>query len=102
MTEVASVKDNFRFSGRREESQREVKELDIVFHEAEASGSGVARFLLRIGTAGDGVACSGGVLKSMSVRQMGFRRRLASKACSRTYLILLQSLGSLMSRVPQG
>lgn len=68
MTEVASVKDNFRLSGRREESKREVKEPDIVFHEAEASGSGVVRFLLRMGTADDGAVCSGGVLKSMSVR----------------------------------
>ena len=42
MTEVGSVKDNFRLSGRREESQREVKEPDIEFREVGTSpvGSG--------------------------------------------------------------
>ena len=67
MTEVASVKDSFRLRGRREENQREVKELDIAFRKAEASGSGVGRFLLRTGIADGGVVCSRGVLKSMGV-----------------------------------
>lgn len=67
MTEVASVKDNFRLSGRREENQRDVKEPDIVFREAGTSGSGVGRSSLRMGTAGDGTVWTVGVLKSMSV-----------------------------------
>lgn len=74
MTEVASVKDNFRLSGRREENQREVKEPDIVFRKAGASGSGVGWFVLRTGIAGDGVVCSEGVLKSMGVGLDGYRR----------------------------
>ena len=67
MTEVASVKDNFRLSGRREESQREVNELDIAFREVGPSvvESGVGRLLLWTGTAGNGVVCSGDMLKSM-------------------------------------
>jgi hypothetical protein len=67
VTEVASVKDNFRLSGRREENQREVKELDVGFRKEGASGSGVGRFLLRTGIAGDGVVCPGGAPKSMGV-----------------------------------
>lgn len=66
---MGSVKDNFRLSGRREESQREVKEPDIGFRDAGVSpvGSGAGWLLLCTGTAGDGVVCSGSALKSMSV-----------------------------------
>ena len=75
MTEVASVKDNFRLSGRREESQREVKDPEIGFREvgASATGSGVGCLLLWMGIAWDGVASPGGVLKSMSVGLGGCR-----------------------------
>lgn len=68
MAEVASVKDNFRLSGRREESQREVREPLIEFREAGASaaGSGVGRRLLGTGIADEGVKCSDGMLKSTS------------------------------------
>ena len=47
MTEVTSVKDNFRLGWRSEESQREVKELDSEFREIGGStaGSGVGPFL---------------------------------------------------------
>ena len=68
------MKDNFRLSGRREENQREVKEPDIAFRKAGASGSGVGWFSLRTGIAGDGVVCSEGVLKSMGVGLDGCRR----------------------------
>ena len=75
MTEVGSVKDNFRLSGRREESQREVKELDIGFREAGASAveSGPGLLSLCTGIAGDGAVCSGDVLKSMSVGLGGYK-----------------------------
>lgn len=68
MTVVGSVKDNFRLSGRREESQREVKEVDIEFRREDRSTaeSGVGWLLFGTGTAGDGVTCSDDVLKSMS------------------------------------
>ena len=72
---MASVKDNFRSSGRREENQREVKEPDTGFREPGASTveSGVGWFMLRTGIADDGVVCSGGVLKSISVGLGGWR-----------------------------
>jgi hypothetical protein len=72
---VASVKDNFRLSGRREDNQREVKEPDIEFREAgiSAVGSGVGWLLLCTGTASDGVVCSGDVLKSKGVGLGGWR-----------------------------
>ena len=68
VAEVASVKDNFRLGGRSEESQREVKELDIVFRRAGESTteSRVGSLLLGTGTAGDVVVCSNDVLKSKS------------------------------------
>ena len=55
-------------SGRRDESQREVKEVDIEFRKAERSttGSGVGFLLLGTGTAGVVVLCSLGVSKSAS------------------------------------
>ena len=70
------MKDNFRLSGRREENQREVKEPEIAFRKTGTSGSGVGRFLLRTGTAGDGVVCSGGMLGSMDVELGRCRWRL--------------------------
>ena len=65
---MASVKDSFRLGGRREESQREVKELDIEFRKEGRStaGSEVELFLLGTGTARDLVACSGVTSKSTS------------------------------------
>lgn len=65
---MTSVKDNFRLSGRRDESQREVKEVDIEFRKAERSttGSEVWSLLPGTGTAGDVVVCSLDVLKSAS------------------------------------
>ena len=65
MTEVGSVKDNFLLSGRREESQREVKEPGIWFREAgvPVAGSSVGCFLEGRGTADEGIVCSGDQLK---------------------------------------
>lgn len=60
VAEVTSVKDNFRFNGRREENQREVKEPDIAFRKAgeSATGSEVVKFLFGTGIAADVAACS--------------------------------------------
>jgi hypothetical protein len=66
VTEVTSVKDSFRLSGRREDSQREVKELDIEFRKEGISTavSGVWLILFGTGIVGDVVVCSNDVSKS--------------------------------------
>lgn len=67
VAEVTSVKDSFRFNGRREENQREVKEPDIGFRKAGESATeseDVWLLLFDIGTAGDVAACSDAALGS--------------------------------------
>jgi len=107
VTEVGSVKDNFRLSGRREESQREVKEPDIGFREAGTSpvGSGVGWLFLCTGITSDGVVCSGNVLKSMSVGLGGDSTQMEfgfENPPTHTYLALFLSLRELVNWVPQG
>lgn len=66
VAEVTSVKDNFRSNGRREENQREVKELDIAFRRAgePATESEVVWLLFGTGTADEVATCSDAALGS--------------------------------------